>query len=270
VSVPLFHILVLALVQGLTEFVPVSSSGHLVLVPIVTGWRDQGLTIDVAVHVGSLAAVMLYFRRDLAAVAAGLARVAGRRRQDGGARLAGHLAIATLPIIGAALLAYEAIGVDLMRRLTVIAWTTFGFGLVLYAADRIGATSRRLDRMHAGHALVVGLAQALSLIPGTSRSGITMTAARMLGYERRDAARFAMLLSIPAILGAGSVVAFDIYRTSSLALGLDALIAAVMAFLAALAAIAGMMRWLQRATFTPFVLYRVLLGGGLLLWIYLG
>lgn len=271
---PLLHILVLAVVQGLTEFVPVSSSGHLVLVPIVAGWQDQGLTIDVAVHVGSLAAVMVYLRRDLAAVAIGLARFAGGRRRDDGARLAAHLAIATLPIIGVAIVMYQLVGTDLMRRVTVIAWTTLGFGLVLLAADRIGATTHRLDRMTAGQALVVGLAQVLSLVPGTSRAGITITAARLLGYERREAARFAMLLSIPTILAAGALAAYDIYRTSSLGpglgLGLDALIAALLAFLAALAAIAGMMRWLRRATFTPFVVYRILLGGGLLAWIYLG
>ncbi|MEE8270302.1 MAG: undecaprenyl-diphosphate phosphatase, partial [Alphaproteobacteria bacterium] len=190
--------------------------------------------------------------------------------QDEGARLAAHLAIATLPIIGAAIVVYEVIGTDVMRRVTVIAWTTLGFGLALLAADRFGATVRRLERMAAGHALVVGLAQVLSLMPGTSRAGISITAARLLGYERREAARFAMLLSIPTILAAGSVVAYDIYRTSSLGLGLDALIAALLAFLAALASIAGMMRWLRRATFTPFVVYRVLLGGGLLAWIYLG
>lgn len=267
---PLLHILVLAIVQGLTEFFPVSSSGHLALVPIVTGWQDQGLTIDIAAHVGSLLAVMLYFRRDLAQALRGMARLAAGRGGDAGTRLAALLGIATLPIVGAAIVAYQMLDADMVRRLTVIAWTTLGFGLVLLAADRVGATTRRMENMAVGHALIVGLAQVLALVPGTSRAGITMTAARMLGYQRGDAARFSMLLSIPTILGAGAGATYEVVRTSSLALGLDALIAAVMAFLAALAAIAGMMRWLRRASFTPFVVYRVLLGGGLLAWIYLG
>ena len=266
---PLLHIVVLALIQGLTEFLPISSSGHLVLIPIVTGWQDQGLTIDVAVHVGTLAAVALYFWRDLTGLASGLARLAvGRGGPE--ARLALHLVVATLPLVGLGIVVYGVLGSGVMRQVTVIAWATFGFGLLLLVADRFSVTVRRLEHMTLGHALFVGLAQGLALIPGTSRSGITITAARMLGYERREAARFALLMSIPAILGAGTLAAYDIYLEPSPALGLDALLAAGLAFVVALAAIAGMMRWLERATYTPFALYRLALGGGLLVWIYFG
>ncbi|MFQ5955009.1 MAG: undecaprenyl-diphosphate phosphatase [Kiloniellales bacterium] len=265
---PLLHILVLAVVQGVTEFLPVSSSGHLVLVPALTGWEDHGLTIDVAMHVGSLAAVVLYFRRDLAQVALGLARLAAGRR-DAGGRLALHLAVATLPIIGPAIVVHQVVGPEALRQVTVIAWTTLGFGLLLLAADRFGMTLRRLEHMAVGHAFIIGLAQILALVPGTSRSGITITAARLLGYERWQAARFAMLLSVPTIIAAGTVAAYDLVQSSSVTLGIDALIAAGLAFIAALGAIAGMMHWIRRATFAAFVLYRCLLGGGLLAWIYL-
>jgi undecaprenyl-diphosphatase len=266
--VPLFHIVVLAVVQGLTEFLPISSSGHLVLVPIVTGWDDQGLAIDVAVHVGSLAAVVLYFRRDIAAIASGLLRLALGQRTPAAA-LAGHILLATLPIIGIGAWVHAFAG-DALRTVPVIGWTTLGFGLVLWLADRFGMTMRRLEHLTIAHAAFVGLAQVLALIPGTSRSGITMTAARLLGYERSEAARFSMLLSIPTIVAAGMLTSQDLYRAPSLALGIDALIAGVLAFVAALAAIAGMMRWLRHATFAPFVLYRVVLGIGLLAWFYLG
>jgi undecaprenyl-diphosphatase len=268
---PLLHLLVLALIQGITEFLPISSSGHLVLTWELLGSeaavQDQ-LTIDIAVHVGTLAAVCAYFRGDLAAVAGGV--LGGLRgRPTAGTRLAGHLLIATLPLVAVGLAFHQQIE-QLLRDPLVIAWATVIFALALYAADKAGATRRRLDGMGTGHALVYGLLQVLALIPGTSRSGITMTAGRLLGYDRREAARFAMLLAIPAILGAGLFAARDLYDRGAVALGLDALLAAAMAALAAWLAIALLMRWLQHASFTPFVIYRLLLGGVLLALIYGG
>ncbi|MDP6786306.1 MAG: undecaprenyl-diphosphate phosphatase [Rhodospirillales bacterium] len=260
------HIGALALVQGITEFLPVSSSGHLVLVPIITGWPDQGLIIDVAVHVGTLGAVMLYFWRDIGRMILGIVSL-GKERNGNGARLAGYLIVATVPVAVAGL-AVNYYLADALRSLTVIAWATLIFGLVLYVADRRGMTVRRVEHMTLFDALIVGLAQALSLIPGTSRSGITMSAARMLGLERAEAARFSMLLSIPAILGAGALKTRDLYAAGDIQLSLDAALAAGLAFVTALIAIAVLMAWLKRATFTPFVVYRVLLGGVLLALAY--
>jgi len=151
-----------------------------------------------------------------------------------------------------------------------VAWATLGFGVLLWVADRTGMTIRRIEHMGYGEALVIGLSQVLALIPGTSRSGITMTAARMLGYERAEAARFSMLLSIPTILAAGLLTGLDLYESGDVQLSLDALIAGGLAFATALIAIVAMMGWLKRASFLPFVLYRILLGGGLLIWIYTG
>jgi len=260
------HIVVLALVQGITEFLPVSSSGHLVLVPALTGWPDQGLIIDVAVHVGALGAVMLYFCRDLWAMLAGLGRLL-KGHVDPGARLAGCVVFASLPVIAAgyALHRYYPQGI---RGLAVIGWTTLGFGMVLYAADKAGMTVKRIEHLRMSDALIVGIAQVLALVPGTSRSGITISAARLLGMERTEAARFSMLLSIPAILGAGVVQGLELYRAGDVQLTADAGLAAGLAFLAAFIAIWGMMAWLKRSTFTPFVVYRIALGGFLLALAY--
>ena len=263
---PLLHIVVLALVQGITEFLPISSSGHLVLVPAVTGWSDQGVVIDVATHVGTLVAVLIYFRRDVAAMAAGFLALAARRT-DSGARLAVLIVVATVPTVVAGAALHE-LGPELLRSAAIIAWTTLGFGLLLGIADRIGATSGRMEDIGIPAALAFGFAQVLALVPGTSRSGITMTAGRFLGLSREAAARFSLLMSIPTILGAGTLAGWDLYRVGDVTLGIDAVLAAVLSCLAALAAIALMMRWLRHASFLPFVVYRITLGLGLLIWVY--
>ncbi|HER26033.1 MAG TPA: undecaprenyl-diphosphate phosphatase [Rhodospirillales bacterium] len=263
---PVLHIVVLALVQGITEFLPISSSGHLVLVPVLTGWQDQGLMIDVAVHVGTLFAVILYFWRDVLALIQGVLNLL-RGRIDANTRMAGLIVLATLPVIvvGYALKQY---GMEELRSITVIGWTTLGFGIVLYVADKMGMTLRRMEHMGVSDGVIIGLAQVLALIPGTSRSGITMTAARLLGVERTDAARFSMLLSIPTIVGAGVLMGLELYQTGNAQLTSDAILAAGLAFVSALIAITLFMAWLRRSGFTPFVIYRIILGGGLLAFAY--
>ena len=258
----ILHLAVLAIVQGITEFLPVSSSGHLVLVPLFMDVPDQGLVMDVAVHVGTLGAVALYFWRDVWAMIAGLGRML-RGRREPGARLAGLLVAGTIPVVGAgfALNHYYPAGI---RGLEVIGWTTLGFGVLLMIADQVGMTLRRIEHLRLGDAVMIGLVQALALIPGTSRSGICMTAARMMGMERQDAARFSMLLGIPAILGAGTLKGYELWESGNAQLTSDAFIGAGLAFATALIAIAVMMAWLRRATFTPFAVYRIFLGGFLL------
>jgi undecaprenyl-diphosphatase len=152
----------------------------------------------------------------------------------------------------------------------VIAWATLGFGILLWVIDRSGMTVRRIEHLGYGGALFIGFSQILALIPGTSRSGITMTAARLLGFERAEAARFSMLLAIPAIVAAGTLAGYDLYRTGDAQLTVDAFVAGGLALVTALVAIIAMMGWLRRASFLPFVLYRIALGGALLAWIYLG
>ena len=266
-AVTIVHLVVLAVIQGVTEFLPISSSAHLILMPALTGWPDQGTLIDVAAHVGTLFAVSLYFWRDILGILRGLGRFLGARR-DPGARLFAHLIVATLPLMAVGGGLY-ALGLHhALRSPELIGWTMLGFGLVLLLADRIGVTIRRVEHLTLASAFLIGCAQALALLPGTSRAGICVTAARFLGFERADAARLAMLLSIPAIGAAGALGAFEIWRAGDLALGLDAIVTAVVAFLTALAAIAGLMRWLSRSTYTPFVVYRVILGVALLAWVY--
>jgi undecaprenyl-diphosphatase len=262
------QIAVLALVQGITEFLPISSSGHLILVPLLTGWPDQGLLVDVAVHVGSLGAVVLYFWRDLAAMSHGLiAWRSGGPLDQPGRRLFALVMVGTIPVVLAGL-ALKLVGTEELRNAAVIGWATLGFGLLLYAADRLGPCERDIRGMGYGAALVIGLAQVLALMPGTSRSGITMTAARGLGLRRDEAARFSMLLSIPAIIGAGTLLTLDLIELGEAELRSDVLLATGLAFLSAWLSIALLMRWLARASFTPFVIYRCALGVALLAYVY--
>ncbi len=260
------HIVVLALIQGITEFLPISSSGHLALVPALTGWKDQGLILDVAVHVGTLGAVILYFWRDVWKMTAGFfGLIKGKR--DGNARLTWHLILATLPAIAAGYALNKYIP-DGIRGVEIIAWTTLGFGVLLFISDKMGLTVRRMEHLHVSDALIIGCAQVLALIPGTSRSGITMTAARLLGMERTEAARFSMLMSIPVILGAGTLKGLELYEMGDQVLTATAFLAAGLALVSALVAISVLMFWLRRATFTPFAVYRVVLGLGLLAFSY--
>lgn len=272
---PLLHLLILALVQGITEFLPISSSAHLVLVPVITGWQDQGLLLDVAVHVGTLAAVLVYFYRDtkgLTLAALGSFGVTPARQAVAGtyySRLFWGLVLATLPVVMAGL-GLKLAGLDeAMRSPLVIALASIGFGLLLYWVDQRAPDVKTLDNMALKPALLIGVAQVLALIPGTSRSGITMTAGRHLGFSRVDAARFSMLLAIPTILAAGTLGAFELAEGGANGQWRDAIIGAGLSFLAALLAIHFLMRWLERASMTIFVVYRVALGAGLLLWLAL-
>lgn len=243
-----------------------SSSGHLVLVPWVTGWSDQGLLMDVAVHVGTLGAVMLYLYRDIGGMLAGLGRQL-RGRRDPGARLFWLLVLATIPVVAAGygLNRYLPGGI---RGVEVIGWATLGFGLALWVADHLGMTVRRIEHLRVSDALIIGVSQVLALIPGTSRSGITMTAARLMGMERPSAARFSMLMSIPTIIAAGVLKGWELYQTGNLKLAADVVLAAGLSLVAALIAIALMMAWLKRSGFGPFVIYRVALGGVILAYAY--
>jgi len=262
----LFEIFILAAVQGITEFLPISSSGHLRIASDILGLSENTLAIDVAVHVGTLFAVMLYFWRDLLFILTGLGAAVRGRRHDG-ARLAVFLIIGSVPVALAGFFG-RALIEDSLRALEIVGWTTIGFGLILWLADRWGMRILRMEHMSAGNAAIIGLAQALALIPGTSRSGITITAARFLGYERADAARFSMLLSIPAIAGAGLLVGVQIAEAGDPVLTHAALVAAGLSFVTALLAIALFLRWLRFAGFGPFVIYRVIVGAVILAWVY--
>lgn len=263
----LLQIFTIALVQGITEFLPISSQAHLILVPQATGWCDQSLVMDIAVHLGTLFAVVLYFWRDCLGLAKGAGEVLRGRFGGHEARLVIYVVIATLPAVAVGYAVHKWAGTSL-RSLTVIAWTTLLFGVALWVSDRWGLRILRLAEMSWGRALIIGCAQVLALVPGTSRSGITMTAARVLGFERDEAARFSLLIAIPVILGAATLAGLDLVQAGNAQLTMAAAIAAALSLVAALGAIAVMMRWLARATFTPFVIYRVILGLVLLTAVY--
>jgi len=261
------HILILAAVQGITEFLPISSSGHLILVPKLTGLTDHGLLMDVAVHVGTLLAVILYFWRDMFGMAGALARVplqiSTKRKVDAEVWLLLKLAVATVPVIIAGYFVNRYMDSD-FRTLKIIGWTTLCYGILLFVADRVNMTVRKIEHISFSGAIFIGFMQVLALVPGTSRAGITMTAARFIGVERQDAARFSLLLSIPVIIGAGVLKGYELIILGNQLLLNDVLTVIGLSFLFALAAVSLLMIWLRRANFTPFVIYRIFLGGLLL------
>ena len=261
------QLVVLAVVQGITEFLPISSSAHLILVPHLAGWPDQGVAIDAASHLGTLAAVLIYFWRDVRRLIVGFLRLVGGRRDDRWGLMAVYIVIATIPllIVGFAIDRITGGGI---RSMTVIAWTMPIFGIVLYLADRFGATLRRLENLRFGHAIIIGIAQAFALIPGISRSGITMVMGRLLGFERAEAARFSFLLSIPASAAAGAYETLKMIKAGDTAMLQDATVVAVLSALTGILAIAFLMVYLRRATFAVFAIYRVLLGAVLLYLVY--
>jgi undecaprenyl-diphosphatase len=264
----LFQLFLAAAIQGLTEFLPISSSGHLILLPALTGGPDQGLAIDVAVHLGTLLAVVLYFWADVKAGLIGLGRLARGKVDTPGAKLGLLLIVATIPVVIVGLV-IKILGVDeMMRSVAVIGWTMLIFGIVLYWADMTGGNAKAADDWNMKDAIKMGLAQAIALIPGTSRSGITITAGRRLGYDREGSAKLAMLMSIPTIAASGVLLSADVIAEADWALARDGLIAAAFAFVAALLALSLMMRLLKSVSFTPYVIYRVVLGIVLLIYAY--
>jgi undecaprenyl-diphosphatase len=261
------QIAILALVQGVTEFLPISSYAHLIVTRDMMGLPEAALSFDVAVHVGTLGAVVVYYWRDICAMTVGLFRLVTGRGGPG-ARLFGLIVIATVPVVIAGVLVKLYVG-DALESVKVIAWATVVFAVLLYLADKMCMTLRRIEHMSVGQALLIGLAQAVALIPGTSRSGITMTAARVMGFERTESVRFSLLLSVPTIAAAGVLEGLEVYESGTMQFQLDLALAATISFVAALAAIPLMVAWLRHATFTPFVIYRFALGGVLLLWVYM-
>lgn len=255
-----YQAVILAILQGLTEFLPISSSAHLVIPSLLLGWQDQGLAFDVAVHVGTLSAVVFYYRQDLFRMAlAWFKSLAGGPVTDE-SRLVWYLALATVPVGVVGLLAGDYIESDL-RNLPVIATTTLLFGILLGLADRYAAGSESGRALTLPMALAIGIAQALAPVPGVSRSGVTITAALFLGMNRQGAARFSFLLSIPVIASAGALKGWELLQASTEVywwpLVVGTLVSAVTAYLC----IALFLRLLDRVGLMPFVYYRMILAG---------
>ena len=257
------QIVVLAIVQGLTEFLPISSSGHLVLVPSILDWSDQGLAFDVAVHFGSLIAVCVFFRTDIAALLRGGVQLLGLNNKTTESQMALVIGIGTIPAAFAGLILADWIEVNL-RDPAVIVVTLSGYAIVMVLADRFGRRERNITGFRLSDAIWIGCAQALALVPGTSRSGVTISAARALGFTRQDAARFSFLLSVPVILLASAYKGIEMI-TGPLPvpwgeLGIAALISAIVAYLS----IGFFMRVVSHIGLLPFAAYRIVLAAVIL------
>lgn len=262
---PLSQLLLLSLIQGLTEFIPVSSSAHLAILPNLLNWQDQGLMIDVALHFGTLLSVVLYFRADMwKMIVGGFDTLVFKPSTERDLFL--YLCVATIPLILMGLAVTLLFGDA--RALEVMAWASIGFGALLYVVDKKAATNKSMAQMSYGSALVIGLIQSLAVIPGTSRAGSSMTALRLLGYSRVDTAHFSCLLSIPAVLAASVLMAYKMIKVGHVDLYGNVLIAALLSFVAGYISIDFMMRWVRRSTYTVFVIYRMALGCLLLFWVY--
>ncbi|MEL7486047.1 MAG: undecaprenyl-diphosphate phosphatase [Pseudomonadota bacterium] len=263
---PLLQLIVLALVQGITEFLPISSSAHLILAPLlVDGWTDQGPLIDVAAHVGSLGAVLLYFRSETAALFRGGLDAATMKATDD-RRLFLLVAAATAPILVLGAAAALSGFIDAVRSPRVIGLAFILFGILLWHSDRRPPEKTELKALTWRDALFVGAMQVLAIIPGASRSGVTMTAARYLGWSRTEAARFSMLIAIPTISASGLFAIVSLVKDGAQAEMSAAAVVAVLSFVSAFAAIAVFMRLTRSMSFTPFVIYRLIVGVGLLVF----
>lgn len=254
-----WHWVVLALIQGLTEFLPISSSAHLILPSQLLGWSDQGLAFDVAVHVGTLAAVVLFYRHVLIELAQGAIAACVARQQNSASEQLGFLALATVPAVVVGFLGNHWIETHL-RGIGIIAATTLVFGLLLAIADRKVAQTERWRLGFYTTALALGIAQAMALVPGVSRSGVTITAALLVGLSYQNAAKTSFLMSIPVIAGAGLLKAFDLLEQGDTLVWGSLALAALVAGLAAYACIAVFLKVLDRIGLMPFVWYRLALG----------
>jgi undecaprenyl-diphosphatase len=268
-----FESLILGLVQGLTEFLPVSSSAHLRLTAAFSGWEDPGAAFTAITQIGTEAAVLLYFRRDIwRIISAWVASLGGRRKGDPDARMGWLIIVGSLPIVVLGLLFQDRIETT-FRDLRIVATALIVFSLILYWADRVGEKRRELDQLTVGHGITYGLAQALALIPGVSRSGGTITAGLFLGYSRSAAARYSFLLAIPAVLGSGFFQAYEELGGDVAGPGVSwgpTILATVLAFGVGLTVIAWLLRYLDRGSFAPFVVYRIALGVLVLVLVFTG
>jgi len=271
------HYLLLAIIQGITEFLPISSSAHLILPAKVFGWPDQGPLIDLMAHLGSLGAVVLYYRKDVRRMIAGgfdLLSFKPERQCRKRAQLALFILIATPPALIVGFVMSMVGWAEAVRSPLIIAWAMIGFGIILWLADVWGKQVKTIETMNWKAAVLIGFAQILAFIPGTSRSGITMTAARGLGFTRSEAARFSMLMAIPIILAGGVYAFLQLIKNGNsgtdAASLVDGLAVAGLSFVAAYFAITIFMKLIERISFLPFMLYRLALGGLLLWWLSQG
>ncbi|MBT4879547.1 MAG: undecaprenyl-diphosphate phosphatase [Alphaproteobacteria bacterium] len=256
----------LALIQGITEFIPVSSQAHLILLPEFFGWDAHDRVLDAAVHFGTLGAVCVYFWKDLVNLFAGFFRMMFSRTMNDHGKMALFLVIATLPSVFFGFLIQKYTG-NALRGIAIIGWMSLIFGLILYLIDRFCKNDSSLKEMSFGKAFLVGCAQVFAFLPGASRSGTTISALRFFGFTRIESIRFSFLMSIPVVLGAVTLTVLESIGTENDLLSVPFLSAIVISFLAGLCTISFMMHWLKHHSFAPFMIYRILLGIGIIFWV---
>jgi undecaprenyl-diphosphatase len=259
-----FEAVVLGIVQGLTEFLPISSSAHLRIVGALFGWKDPGAAFTAIIQIGTELAVLVYFAKDIVRIVlAWLASLVGRRKGDPDARMGWLILVGSIPIIVLGLIFQDRIETT-FRDLRIVAIAMVAFSLILYWADRVGVKKGQLSDLTTGDGILFGLAQSLALIPGVSRSGGTITAGLFIGYSREAAARYSFLLAIPAVLGSGLYEAYGALKKGGLhgseIAWKPTILATVISFVIGLSVIAWLLRYLTRGSFTPFVVYRVVVG----------
>jgi len=254
-----FHLIILSLVQGITEFLPISSSAHLILLPQLAGWEDQGLPYDIAAHLGSLAAVIVFFRTELQQMITAWWQSLLYNIPSDDARLLWLIIIATIPVSIAGFLLYDIVA-TLLRNPLIIASTTILFGLILLWSDKTGKKIYHQRNLQLKDALIIGFAQVLALVPGTSRSGITITAGLMLGFTRHTAARFSFYLAVPVILLAGGLQAFQWLQNDIETNPVAFLVVVIVSGISAWFAIRFFLAFIEQTGMLPYVIYRILLG----------
>lgn len=262
------QIIILSIIQGITEFLPISSSGHLAMLPLLTDWPDQGVMSDVALHFGSLIAVLIYFWRDVRNMFLGFIDVF-RGKNTANRKLFLLIVLGTIPVLVVGYTLKKTGITEDLRNLEVIAWANIILAIFLYWFDKIGEQVKATEDINAKDILLIGLAQCIALIPGSSRSGTTMTMARKLGYKRDESARLSMLMGIPTILAASMLLLIDLSQESDVSVQTDAMIMAALSFVVAFISIWGLMALLKRMSMTPFVIYRLVLGFALIAYIYM-
>ncbi|VAX07362.1 Undecaprenyl-diphosphatase [hydrothermal vent metagenome] len=261
------HIFILAIVQGLTEFLPISSSAHLILTPLILGFTDQGLAFDIAVHLGSLLAIIGYFRKELQIMLRDFIGSLGTNgKTTENSRLVWLIVVSTIPIMVIGALFKILVDMDL-RSPIIIAAATIGFGLLLLWADRRGKRQLNEHQLSWKDGLIIGLFQVLAIIPGTSRSGITITAGLMLGLTRQAASRFSFLLAIPTILVSGGLIVLEVIKSDASIDWNTLLLGFGLSFTAAYLCVHYFLRFVERIGMLPFVIYRLLLGGAIIVFI---
>jgi undecaprenyl-diphosphatase len=271
VVVDYLQAVVLGIIQGLTEFLPISSSAHLRILPEVFGWGDPGAAFTAVIQIGTELAVLIFFWRDIWRIATTWVKSLFRPEYRGqlDARMGWFIILGSLPIVVLGIALKDVIEED-FRSLWIIGTMLIVMGIVLGIADRVGGTEKTLKQLSLRDAVLMGLAQALALIPGVSRSGATLSMGRFLGYERETATRYAFLLAIPAVIGAGVFELKDVPNGDNLYGWGPTIVATIVSFVVGYAAIAWLLRFVSTHSFTPFVIYRIVLGAGTLLLVAAG